>query len=77
VPVPPLPLDTAVEFGTRYQDISRRVPDTTKASDVLGWQCEVPLREGLARTVDWARSNRWWLDPGADERPAQEPEGSR
>ncbi|TYB60715.1 NAD-dependent epimerase/dehydratase family protein [Nonomuraea sp. PA05] len=53
-------LDTGAAFGTAYQDIERRIPDTAKARTVLGWQCEVPLREGIARTVEWARRNPWW-----------------
>ena len=60
--VPPRPLDTAAQFGARYQDIDRRVPDTTKARNVLGWECATPLRDGLAQTIDWARHNPWWLD---------------
>ncbi|MGJ6967125.1 NAD-dependent epimerase/dehydratase family protein [Streptosporangium sp. G11] len=54
-------LDTGVAFGTAYQDIERRIPDTTKARTMLGWQCAVSLEEGLTRTVEWARRNPWWL----------------
>ncbi len=60
--VPAKPLDTAAAFGSRYQDIPRRVPDTAKARDVLGWECTTSLRDGLARTIDWARSSPRWLD---------------
>jgi GDP-L-fucose synthase len=31
----------------------RRSLDTSKASDFLGWQARVPLREGLRRTIEW------------------------
>lgn len=65
--VPVLALDTAAEFGSRYQDIPRRVPDTAKARDVLGWACSTSLREGLAHTVDWAQRNPWWLERSADQ----------
>jgi dTDP-alpha-D-glucuronic acid decarboxylase len=60
--VPAAPLDTAAQFGSRYQDIARRVPDTSKARDILGWTCATSLREGLAMTIDWARRNPWWLE---------------
>jgi dTDP-alpha-D-glucuronic acid decarboxylase len=60
--VPAAALDTAAEFGARYQDIPRRVPDTAKARDVLGWECRTSLREGLSETISWARRNPWWLD---------------
>ncbi len=33
-------------------DPTRRRPDITKATEMLGWQPEVPLREGLQRMVD-------------------------
>ncbi|RJL20160.1 NAD-dependent epimerase/dehydratase family protein [Bailinhaonella thermotolerans] len=55
-------LDTAARLGETYQDLSRRIPDTSKAAAVLGWKASTPLREGLARTIDWARRNPWWLD---------------
>ena len=31
-------------------------PDITLAQQRLGWQPTVPLREGLAKTIDWFRS---------------------
>ena len=34
----------------------RSVLDASKAERVLGWRPEVPLDEGLARTVEWFRS---------------------
>jgi UDP-glucose 4-epimerase len=64
--VPRASLDTAAKFGTRYQDIQRRVPDTTKIRTMLGWECSTPLRSGLQQTIDWARGNQWWLDQAAD-----------
>jgi UDP-glucose 4-epimerase len=65
LPVPVASLDTAARFGARYQDIHRRVPDTSKARTVLGWQCTTSLRSGLQQTVDWARSNTWWVEQPA------------
>ena len=32
-----------------------RRPDLQRARELLGWQPEVPLSEGLKRTVEWAR----------------------
>ena len=60
LPVPAVFLDTAARFGPSYQDIVRRVPDTRKAHDMLGWECATSLREGLAQTIRWARNNPWW-----------------
>ena len=42
----PLPVD----------DPERRRPDITLAKEKLGWEPKVPLREGLAKTIDWFRS---------------------
>ena len=42
----PLPVD----------DPAQRRPDITLARSLLGWQPEVPLRDGLARTAEWFRS---------------------
>jgi UDP-glucose 4-epimerase len=55
-------------LGPAYQDLRRRVPDTTRARTVLGWKCETSLSEGLTSTIEWARANPWWLalpDTGA------------
>ncbi len=53
--------DTRKEYGNKYEDIIRRVPDVRKAYDVLGWKARVQLEEGVRRTVAWARENDWWL----------------
>ena len=37
----------------RLGDIRRNFADTSKARKALGWQARVPLKQGLARTVDW------------------------
>ncbi len=45
-------------FGPNFQDVSRRVPDVSRAAEVLGFQATVPLAEGLRRTIDWFRENQ-------------------
>jgi dTDP-alpha-D-glucuronic acid decarboxylase len=67
--IPAAALDTVASFGSRYQDIGRRIPDTTKARDVLGWEMSTSLRAGLSRTIEWARANPWWLEQLPDEQP--------
>ncbi|MEV0755914.1 NAD-dependent epimerase/dehydratase family protein [Streptosporangium sp. NPDC050280] len=57
-----VPVDPRDGFGDAYQDLSRRVPDTSKALAVLGWRSTTTLRDGLARTIDWARANPRWLE---------------
>jgi nucleoside-diphosphate-sugar epimerase len=36
-------------------DVQRRWPDVSKAERVLGWRAQVPVREGVRRTVEWLR----------------------
>jgi UDP-N-acetylglucosamine/UDP-N-acetyl-alpha-D-glucosaminouronate 4-epimerase len=40
----------------RAGDIYRSVGSPQKASDILGFQAEVPLAEGLKETIDWMRA---------------------
>ena len=56
------PVDTAQTYGDRYEDISNRVPDVTKASEILGWNATVPLRDGVRKFIEWAGHNTWWLE---------------
>jgi UDP-glucose 4-epimerase len=43
-------------FGPRFADTRRRVPDVSKAAQLLGWQATIPLEDGLARTLAaWPR----------------------
>ena len=55
-------LDSRAHYGAVYEDIGRRVPATEKAKRILGWQATTDLREGIAQTVAWARTNEWWLE---------------
>ena len=48
--------ETAIEFKPLPQDDpKRRQPDITKAKQLLGWEPEVPLQEGLRSTLDYFR----------------------
>jgi UDP-glucose 4-epimerase len=41
--------------GRKYEDVMRRIPDITKARDMLGFAPMVALEEGLRTTIDWQR----------------------
>jgi nucleoside-diphosphate-sugar epimerase len=41
--------------GTFEVDVQRRWPDVSKAERLLGWKAQVPVREGVRRTVGWLR----------------------
>ncbi|MCG5214516.1 NAD-dependent epimerase/dehydratase family protein [Streptosporangium soli] len=61
-------VDTHEILGSAYEDVPRRVPDSSKARRMLGWKAGISLEEGLIRTIAWARANPWWLalpDTGA------------
>ena len=40
-----------------YSDVEIRIPDITKAREVLQWEPTVDLDDGLVRTLDWYREH--------------------
>ena len=46
------------ELPGRYQDVRHRVPDTTKAKRLLGFEAKRKLAEGLERTAEWHQARR-------------------
>ena len=48
-----IPYDQA--YGPQFEETRRRVPDTTRSRDLLGFEAKVSLEDGLRRTVDWFR----------------------
>jgi UDP-glucose 4-epimerase len=44
-------------FG-KYEDVKRRVPDTTRARDLIGFRAVVDLEDGLRRTIAWQVKRR-------------------
>ena len=57
----PEALDTGRSLGSAYEDVPRRIPDTTKARTMLGWTCDTSLETGLRETIAWARTAPEWL----------------
>ena len=49
---------TLIKKPLPADDPTRRQPDITLARRQLGWEPKVPLREGLAKTIDWFRTIR-------------------
>lgn len=45
-----------VEMPLPADDPTRRRPDITLAKEKLDWEPQVPLKEGLAKTIEWFRS---------------------
>jgi UDP-glucose 4-epimerase len=40
-------------FGGKYEDVRRRIPETKKAKEILGFETTVRLEDGLKRAIDW------------------------
>ena len=40
-------------YGPGFEDTRRRVPDVSRARELLDWAPEITLEEGLARTIEW------------------------
>jgi UDP-glucose 4-epimerase len=40
-------------FGGKYEDVRRRIPDLSKAGDILGFRWKTKLVDGLRRTIEW------------------------
>ncbi|HEY4690026.1 MAG TPA: NAD-dependent epimerase/dehydratase family protein [Anaerolineae bacterium] len=49
-------------FGAKFQDVPRRVPDVSRATEILGFRASVSLEEGLRRTIDWIRESHDLLE---------------
>ena len=53
---------TGVSVSLEYSDLptddpTQRKPDITRAQELLGWEPQVDLREGLLRTIEWYSQN--------------------
>lgn len=42
-------------FGEGFEETRRRVPDIRRAAKILGFRAEVPLTDGLRKTIAWFR----------------------
>jgi len=42
-------------YGGRFEETRRRVPDVERARQLLGFEAEVSLEDGLRRTINWFR----------------------
>ena len=43
-------------YGSRYEDIPRRVPDITRMKTILGVTSRTSLEKGLGATIEWFRA---------------------
>ena len=40
-------------YGPHFEETRRRIPDTARAREILGFEAAIPLEEGLSRTIRW------------------------
>ncbi len=45
-----------ISKGRKYQDVMRRVPDTTKAERMLGVKAKTTLEDGMRTTFEWQKN---------------------
>ncbi len=50
-------IDHEQKYGLSYEDIPRRVPCVDKAREMLKFEAEIPLRDGMAKTFDWFKQH--------------------
>jgi UDP-glucose 4-epimerase len=55
----------AEAYGADFEETRRRAPDVERATRILGFRAEIPLEEGLRRTVEWFRAENPGYHPGA------------
>ena len=51
--------DSSIRFVRKdYADVELRVPSVEKARELLGFEAEIDLEEGIRRTAEWYKENR-------------------
>ena len=50
-------IDTDELYGDSYEDLDRRVPDTSKADRLLNWTADTSLETGISRVLEWGNIN--------------------
>jgi nucleoside-diphosphate-sugar epimerase len=63
------PAQIQVEAAKRVGEVTYYVADISRARDLLGYQPQVPLAEGIRRAVAWRRSR---IEPGVEHAAAEE-----
>jgi UDP-glucose 4-epimerase len=56
--------DLEIEFAERHDaDAEHTHADTKKARELLGYEPTHTIREGVAKFIEWYRTNREWYEP--------------
>src|SRR5205823_3992149 len=55
--------ESLIEYVTDRPGHDRRYSLSSDKLQSLGWRAQLRFDEGLARTVQWYRTNEWWWEP--------------
>jgi UDP-glucose 4-epimerase len=56
--------DLAIEYAERYEaDAEHTHADTSKAEELLDYDPDHTIREGVEKFIEWYRANREWYEP--------------
>ena len=55
--------ESLIEYVTDRPGHDRRYSLSSEKLEHLGWEAQVRFDEGIRRTVEWYRDNRWWWEP--------------
>jgi dTDP-glucose 4,6-dehydratase len=55
--------DSLIDYVTDRPGHDRRYSLSSEKLADLGWRARMRFEDGLARTVEWYRENRWWWEP--------------
>jgi len=56
-------------YGVWYEDVPRRIPDISKAREILGFKPKYGLHEGLRKTISWYKQHLSLHTNAAESRP--------
>jgi dTDP-glucose 4,6-dehydratase len=57
------PKELIRQVQDRPGHVRKHVSSTDKAKKLLGWKAKTSFKEGLKRTLQWYKSNKWWWEP--------------
>jgi dTDP-glucose 4,6-dehydratase len=56
------PKTLITHIDDRPSQVFRHISSTEKAYKLLGWKAETRFEDGIDKTIDWYKNNRWWWE---------------
>lgn len=60
--IKPKSINTKKLYGSKYQDIINRIPNSNKAKKLLGWKAKTNPTEGIKKLIHWISLNDWYIE---------------